>query len=57
METPLFTPRTEELRSERNRVERSMAPLTVEMLKRLREEGALESRKRNNSIVTRCSLG
>lgn len=43
MSTPLFTPRTtEELRSERDQVERRMAPLSVEMLKRLREEGALE---------------
>ncbi|MEY8209986.1 hypothetical protein [Corynebacterium sp. MNWGS58] len=43
MPAPLSTPRsTEELRSDRDQVEKEMTPYTVEMLQRLREAGALE---------------
>lgn len=43
MSVPLSTPRsTEELRSDRDQVEKEMNPYTVEMLRRLREADALE---------------
>ena len=43
MSAPLSTPRsTEELRSDRDQVEKEMNPYTVEMLRRLREVDALE---------------
>lgn len=43
MSAPLLTPcSTHELRTQRNRVERDMAPYTVEVLRRLREADALE---------------
>ena len=43
MSVPLSTPRsTEELRSDRDQVEKEMNPYTVAMLRRLREADALE---------------
>lgn len=43
MSVLLSTPRsTEELRSDRDQVEKEMNPYTVEMLRRLREADALE---------------
>lgn len=43
MSAPLSTPRsTEELRSDRDQVEKEMNPYTVAMLRRLREADALE---------------
>lgn len=46
MSVPLSTPRsTEELRSDRDQVEKEMNPYTVEMLRRLREVDALEFRE------------
>ena len=46
MSAPLFAPRsTEELRSERNKVLSDMKPYNVDLLKRLREAGAIEFRE------------
>lgn len=46
MSAPLSTPRsTEELRSDRNQVEKEMNPYTVAMLRRFREVDALEFKK------------
>lgn len=46
MSAPLSTPRsTEELRSDRDQVEKEMYPYTVAMLRRFREVDALEFKK------------